>query len=354
MIRENYMSYKNWRQVLTSRVAELNGYLTAMEQLTIKENGTDPNEFTFALEKVKTLLTDTYQKTWEKVNNMGMAVNKGTMKNLIKQLNSIIDAYAAMPAIQLQNGTFFERVLQIVPEMGQSLAEKAVDDKIRSYSKGQSQVKVQIDEKYFQDQSMSINLGDITQTIRTSQNKIDVSFTWEDQQLNISAKNLDLGKGYKFIHTTTGNSLLYMLQDENTDFVNHYLNIFAAHKDRGGGSLTAARKEVLDTLKLTLAYKGLTGDTYGRSNAMTNVFIVNNYTGGKNHVKVISVANLLKKFADGKSSSLGLRSSPTDIGTGYKNQVVPDNRDGTIRIANILRQVHARKIKTSFNSSLLE
>ena len=68
----------------------------------------------------------------------------------------------------------------------------------------------------------------------------------------------------------------------------------------------------------------------------------------------ISVANLLKKFADGKSSSLGLRSSPTDIGTGYKNQVVPDNRDGTIRIANILRQVHARKIKTSFNSSLLE
>ncbi len=354
LIRENYMSYKNWRQVLTSRVAELNGYLTAMEQLTIKENGTDPNEFTFALEKVKTLLTDTYQKTWEKVNNMGMAVNKGTMKNLIKQLNSIIDAYAAMPAIQLQNGTFFERVLQIIPEMGQSLAEKAVDDKIKSYSKGQSQVKVQIDEKYFQDQSMSIDLGDITQTIRASQNKIDVSFTWEDQQLNISAKNLDLGKGYKFIHTTTGNSLLYMLQDENTDFVNHYLNIFAAHKDRGGGSLTAARKEVLDTLKLTLAYKGLTGDTYGRGNAMTNVFIVNNYTGGKNHVKVISVANLLKKFADGKSSSLGLRSSPTDIGAGYKNQAVPDNRDGTIRIANILRQVHARKIKTSFNSSLLE
>ena len=353
-IRENYTSYKNWRQTLISRVNELNAYLREMEALTAAETGVDPNKYTEALMKVNTLLTDTYQKTWEKVNNMGMAVNKGTMKNMIKQLNEIIGAYAAMPAAQLQNGTFFERLLQLIPEMGNNLAEKEVDEAVRSYSKGQSTVKVQIDEKFFKDKSLSIDLGDITQTIRTSQNKIDVSFDWEDQPLNISAKNLDIGKGVKFIHTTQGYSLLYLLQDEDSSFVNHYLNLFAQHDDKAGKSLKDARNEVLQCLKLTLAYKGLTGDTYGRGNAMTNVFVVNNYTGGKNHVKVISVANLLNKFANNDSRFLSLKSAPEDVSKLYKNKKVKDNKDGTVRIANILRQMHARKVTTSFSSALLK
>ena len=107
-------------------------------------------------------------------------------------------------------------------------------------------------------------------------------------------------------------------------------------------------------MKLTLAYKGLTGDTYGRGNAMTNVFVVNNYTGGKNHVKVISVANLLNKFANNDSRFLSLKSAPEDVSKLYKNKKVKDNKDGTVRIANILRQMHARKVTTSFSSALLK
>lgn len=62
-IRENYTSYKNWRQTLISRVNELNAYLREMEALTAAETGVDPNKYTEALMKVNTLLTDTYQKT---------------------------------------------------------------------------------------------------------------------------------------------------------------------------------------------------------------------------------------------------------------------------------------------------
>ena len=94
---------------------------------------------------------------------------------MIKQLNDIIKAYASMPAIQLQNGTFFERVIQLIPEIGNDLAEKEVLDRIESYSKGQENVQVVIDKDNFIPRSEELGMGDIYQTIRTSQNKIDVS-----------------------------------------------------------------------------------------------------------------------------------------------------------------------------------
>ena len=354
IIRDNYKSYKNWRNVLVSRVNELNKYLLEMEAMTKQTTGADPNKYTQAIAKVSKLLNETYEKTWQKVSETGLPVKPKTAKNMIKQLNDIIKAYASMPAIQLQNGTFFERTIQLVPEIGNDLASKEVWDRIESYSKGQENVKVIIDKENFIPRSEKFGMGDIYQTIRTSQNKIDVAIEWEGQDLNISAKNLDLGSGYKFIHTTEGNSLLYMLQDENADFVNHYLNLTAFHTDgRKIQSLMGIKSDIEKAIKLTLAYKGLTGDTYERGNNITNVFIVNNYTAGVKTVKVISIANLLLKMENSPSNMISVHTKPFDIMATYQNQRVENNPMGTIRIASILQQMHARKVSTAFNSSLI-
>ena len=145
-----------------------------------------------------------------------------------------------------------------------------------------------------------------------------------------------------------------MLQDENADFVNHYLNLTTFHTDsKKIQNLMSERVEFEKVIKLTLAYKGLTGDTYGRGENITNVFIVNNYSAGVKTVKVISIANLLLNMENSPSNMISVHTKPFDIMSIYRNQKVEGNPMGTIRISSVLQQMHARKVSTAFNSSLL-
>ena len=68
----------------------------------------------------------------------------------------------------------------------------------------------------------------------------------------------------------------------------------------------------------------------------------------------------LDKIVD-VAKSLGIDADDLELYGKYKAKVskdaylkVKDNKDGTVRIANILRQMHARKVTTSFSSALLK
>lgn len=115
--------------------------------------------------------------------------------------------------------------------------------------------------------------------------------------MGISAKNYNLDRYY--VHVLSGSSLLYMLQDLDSDFVNHFLNLYAAHGKREGqknvgidnAQLAAMKSSILPEIKLILLYKGLTGDTNGRSSA--NLFIINDSSKGK--VKVLDMYKIISK-----------------------------------------------------------
>lgn len=354
-INNKYWEYKNWRKTLVMRVNQLNEILYNLEQQANENDGVNPEEYSIAIDKLSTLLNDTYQKTWENISQTGLKVNKKTTQNLIAELNALIDKYAAMPAINLQNGTFFENILQLIPQMADEEVDKAMFEEV---GKGQDQLKINYKKTAFAPKlNGQKSFDEMIQKVSTSQGKIDVAFKWENQNLNISAKNLDIGKkGYKYISTVSGSPLIYLLQDANPSFVNHYLNIYSNHVDKKSmnSNLANQKNEIVDTMKLTLAYKGLTGDVYGRHDFKTNVFIVNNYTGGKdNNIKVVSIYTLLNRMSTTKSQDLFVTNNVWDA---YSNKKINGNPNTAKweRIGNIIQEMHSRKIRTSFHSKLLD
>lgn len=350
-IRTNYTSYKNWRNEVSNRIKELNLYL---DNFTKNKNR---EEYLQAKKRIESLAKGIYKDTYKILrDNSDEEVREEPARNLIKEINNIIQEYASKPAIQLQGGTFFEYILELVPEMGENLANKEVEKRLESYYKGKDKVKVEIDETFFQDKSWKVDLGDITQNGQSSysQGKIDVAFDWQGQQMNISAKNINLSKP-SFISLQKQSSLLYLLQDENSNFVNHYLNLFSRHSGKERLIYANQKNEYFNLLKLTLAYKGLTGESFGRGKNKVNVFVINMRKGtGKSKVKVISISDILKAFEQNDSRNLGLTVEAGNIKNLYKNKFVPKVPSGIARINNVLAEMHKRKVSISFNSSLLQ
>ena len=349
-IREDYLTYKDdWKKVLVTRVQQLNSALRDMEKGFNSSDGINPNEYSLVIDKVDKLLHETYEKTWEKISQLSGNPDKKATQNLIRALNEVIEEYVAYPNIELQKGTLFEGILQLIPQMGQKEINREIFDQA---GKGMEHISVQTNEQFFDNNAITSQenkYGDVIRTVRSSQNKIDVSFTYNNTPLNISAKNVDFkGRDFGYISTLSGSSLDYLLQDENADFVNHYLNLFSNHTwkgSHGSASWEGNRRNVIKTMKLLLAYKGLTGDTYGRENHKVNVFIINEKSKG---VKVISIAKILKNMIKDRDGTISVSKN---IEQRYKNKRVEG--DSWARISNVLMEMHNRKITTKINSSLL-
>ena len=345
-IKTNYWQYKNWKSTILSRINELNTYME-----NFSENKTT-REYQDAINRINTIKNDLYKGTYDMIAKNGWNTNKqNPLKIAIKDLNEIIAKYAAMPAISAQKGDLLEATIAVIPAMTKDMLNK----EIGSFIKGRDKVSVTIDENNFKDKSWNIQLGDIVQTGRTSQGKIDVAFEWEGQQLNISAKNVNL-KDRNFIHIMGGSSLLYLLQDENVDFVNHYFNLFSNHPDKKGNvaGYAAMRNAYFDVLKLMIAYKALTGDSFDRGNNQADVFIVSDSSGSHSRrVKVFSIGDILQKFLERPTSNLGIANA-SSIQRLYANKRVENSPSGIARVAAVLNEAHARKITASFNSALLD
>ena len=132
-------------------------------------------------------------------------------------------------------------------------------------------------------------------TTRKSQGKIDVLLKWQGRDLKISAKNVNLQACY--IHILSGSPFLYMIQDLNGDFVNHFINVYSIQQKRGSlaAKFAKQRKDSMDAMKFILMYKALTGDNYNRNAA--NVFAINdNSASGKGSIKVYTMEQLIHKI----------------------------------------------------------
>ncbi len=91
-----------------------------------------------------------------------------------------------------------------------------------------------------------------------------------------------------WITLTSNSPLLYMIQDLDGDFVNHFLNIFAEHEDETP-VFRGMRETMMDEIRFVALYKALTGSGAGRTYA--NTFVVNDVRTGE--VKVYDMADIL-------------------------------------------------------------
>lgn len=280
-----------------------------------------------------------------------MAREAKTLKEKRRYINELIKEYAAYPAVNLQKGTFFENLITYAPYVAQSQAEAAIGSVI-----GDVVEDVSFNSSNFASQFLTEQItSEVLEKTTVSQGKIDVMIQWNGKDIGISAKNVNMNN-FHYIHVLSGSSLLYMLQDIDADFVNHFLNLYAQHgKNRDGSSLASydlqlnARKSaILQEVKLILLYKAMTGDTNGRSSA--NLFVVNDAATGK--VRVIDMYTLLEKVS--KENIQGIQFNGKTFNEKIRFANVWNQGSPQQRISGLLLDVHAQKVTASLNPKFLK
>lgn len=296
----------------------------------------------------------------------GLTTSKNilTDEQIIKYLNSLIETYAAHPAINLQKGTAFEAMIAMAPFVAQGMAAEEAAKQI----KGSVKEQVIIEPSNFSSDYISINGLDNNYTIKTSgsvaQGKVDVELTWNNKITKISAKNVNLGNPYAQIHILSGSSLMYLIQDMDHDYVNHFLNLQTEHgvlnsKDGGYKKVPKnyfgeKRKLVMQEMKLYLFYKALSGDNYKRKAA--DLFVINDNSKGEVYVysiediinKIIYNERTLAQISVTNQEGVNIMNLPL-----FKNDRVTGDATGQQRITSVLAQVHATKISASLRPSIL-
>lgn len=313
--------------------------------------------------KITALKNETLDK---ELLNKRIMLNDPNAKNLITLINETLKKYATLPAVNLQKGDLFEYAIALAPAIARVQAGESIDKVCKELEKtvvggDRSRIEIDFDKNNFTnslDLNQLKNLGIkgyyVSPTNKTmisygtSQDKIDIVLEWEGKNYNVSAKNVNL-KG-RDVHILSGSSLLYLIQDEPADFINHYLNIIATHPD--GNNLGADVAQAHNAMKYTLLFKALTGGTYGREDKKAELFIVNDNSVKAGGVKVFEIADLIKKASGNLDAYTKITANEVDL----KDLRVENKFDAdgySDRITTFISRIHQQKISASLKPALL-
>lgn len=409
----------SYQKTVVERIKKLKDSIkkvqTELGQLPAKKDGTGgrtAEQIAKDLDYIESLLKNTKKQITDKLTKdsnivKGMSLS-GDEKNLIADINELITIYANVQPVADQKGMLFEMLTSLVPyqflQIGQKYSEEAFKQGIQEAKKalaknqlGKNLATVRYGIEFFQsgmfekgatgpkDDAATIQLKNILEKVSTSEQKIDVAIEVEGtdpemQGMTISAKDYALGETWNKgrISVSTQNSLLHFLQDENdNDFVNHWLNVVAGHEKDGHKSapyqakINAMRPQYNNAIKYIVLYKALTGDAYGRGgpNAIPEFLVINNNKAGvgQQHVKIIPLQDLLFKALENfdknnRRQGFFVELSPNlfNGNTFLENDRVPETKEnkeyvrwGTTRIAKLLVNLHQVKIHAGVNVSLV-
>lgn len=275
------------------------------------------------------------------------------MENIISQINRIVATTAGVA--NLRKGDLFEYLIAFAPFVG----GKKVVDNLREYiqsavvgTTGKSKVTFEpsrfiqgVDFKKILGSTYTYNPNNqLYETVKGVQDKVDVKIEWRGQPFNISAKNINLSKGFN-ISLVSGASLLSMLSMMETDFVNHYLNIISKHEDkRIENSLVNAAHNAIKPALLLQALEGY------RPTDKAELFIINDNSSNEvGKVKVFDILLLAEKAIN--NNLYDVEANGVDITNisfnNYKEATY------TQRITKLLASVHAQKIHVSLKPNIV-
>lgn len=269
-------------------------------------------------------------------------------------------------------GAGFENFLGIASVLADSKAENLSDKEVREMAKelkkqGSSKVvgdatsQVTLDLSKMDQNLVNLNrvkhsLGKGWQQIdehneyligaNETQDKVDVIFKWKDEELNVSAKNYNL-TDKQDVHILTGSSLLYMIQHENADFINHWLNTIAYGEEDEFLEIDNFNL-AHEAMKVTLLVKALTGQGLGRASS-ADTFILNaRKSGGGSKVYVWSMKELLDNLTKNLNKNVKFSGYPNKLKMSWAGDSdYPDTSLAQTRITNLLLSLHNQKISVS-------
>ena len=358
--RVQLIETKNGKQISTTmrtlinKIERLENIVKKMQSNTIEYSRKDIKELKDYIKRIKALYEETYgialsgvKKFNEKKQNSLLAINVNSLIKLKNEMNRAIERWAAYPAISGYEGLLWESVLGATAfaanKFGYQTALEAIDKTV----KGEENIKTEFNIKNFDPVVFKTAIGsdiklDISQE-KSARSKIDVSLEWNNEKVNISAKNITLHKQYGYASLVSGSPLLIMVQNMDANFVNHYLNCFALHGDKQEKYPDTAN--VKDDMTKNLMITALAGLHFSNKENMVNVFAVNDKSGGG--IKLITVQNLGEKLEALSAQNLSIKLNDKRISEYYYMNKKQSTTE--LRLANFLKQLHSAKVHASFN-----
>lgn len=372
--------YKKWKALLDEEFGiayskfgygDHLGIYQRKEPVKVKEGTSRRNALKY-LEKLQNLLKKkdlddaSISQLKTTIDGLEIEIKKMGSKGKLTNNNHIIDEINkclildTLPYKQA-TGDVFEQGLGILSLLMDKTADEKVPVLLDNVVKGSARSDVKLYQKNFSKDFVNLNTilnkehqldENNSYTYGYTQDKLDVIFKWKGNNLRVSAKNYKLEDSSQKIHLVSGTSLLYLLQNENPVFVNHWLNAISV-KNRDSDLMKAAH----DAARVTILVKALTGQGLGRTKSHTsNTFIVNARSHKK--VYVLSMKKLLDnciEILDNNGAGISFGDYPMS-GVAQKwegSKDILSESDAKTRITNLLSTIHSKKIKVSLHPSLL-
>lgn len=337
---------------------ELEQYLSTLKQMVDK----------------KILLTDTGNKSISEIesvkNQLERYINSHASspqeiidlnsdaagKDLMGEISRVLK-FQSLPYLQAV-GTVFEQWLAIASQYVDKKSDFEVSEIIDKLVQGSSRSNITISKDKFSEkyvdlatilsqsggggQWIPIDETNSYQFSSPTQDKLDVIFQWKGDQLDISAKNYKFAYSDK-IHILSGSSLLYLISNENTDFINHWLNCVAQSPDSSILS-KAVLNEAHNVMKLSILAQSLAGN----KGQMADTLILNDRKSSRIYVR--SLGEIANNISGAGMQGFEIKNYPYEVSNKWEGALeIKDPTLARIRITNLLANIHKRKISASID-----
>lgn len=297
----------------------------------------------------------------ELINYMNIHAAEGSslnankdLKNLLNKLNEVLKMQSIPYAQAI--GDVFEYWLAIASQYADQYSDKQINEIIDQFVRGQDRSNVIISGDNFDNNLVDLGailgadngkwqrMDDSNSFMLQSptQDKLDVIFKWQnDDVLDISAKNYSFSKSDN-IHLLSGSSLLYLVSNENSDFVNHWLNCISE-----GSDLSKINSSLIEEAHRTMKITLLTQALMGTKGNLANTFVLNDRKNQKIYVRDLAsiIYNICK---DQKIEGMNITNYPQSLSNSWEgNLEISDPTLARVRITNLLAQLHQAKISVS-------
>ena len=380
-----------------------------------KYSATSPKTIQAALDKIEKLQTAIDKNLTKQMVPTTVIRDLKAMQHLYNQTNSLLEQTLDLPKSTVKSlqdakikliqylqtyvpyistaqaqGMVFEYLLEKIPEYKDDVGRNIVDKELQTFinnihkvthqgtDKLSASIKVEnIEWGFFQSGLTAEQKTEKRDSVlldlkakfadHQSADKIDISIDYKfDTKFNLSLKSYDLSKS-NYLHLVDDSPLLYLIQDQNTDFVNHYFNIYSTHSEGGKSGQSArtfieqARGLLKKEMQLTLMLKALTGINFDRTGA--NLLVLNDASSAFGGVKVYRMSSLMTKIEESLMQGHGPISITDENNRSWDSLPLYDNtwvgtakksgKHAQTRIQNILQQAYDRKIKVKLKIAII-
>ena len=285
---------------------------------------------------------------------------KQELENEYDQLLSLITTYAAWPSTAVAKGDLFEHTVGAILKTAAELGMHSIENVIVSGSEHNEYVTYDRAQfEGYKGENITNGNSRFYTDPKPVQGKVDVSFTWHAKDVRASLKNYNL-ENNSWIKLTDNSSMAYMLQYEDHDFVNHYLNLWSSYKNAKLSATYQLRKaDAAKSMKLLLFYKALTGANLGNRKS-ANLLIINDISKKQQGaVKIFTPLEIIQQVVRSENALASVSVDGTNImnmplfpNTWHiegANKSIKSMKAAEIRIANLLAELHRRKITAAIS-----